>query len=377
MPALSARTFKTTLLAAAVALNAPAAHADAGDAVEIVTIAWEAYWNQSGFPKSVMKWQGPIRVKFTGDDANRHRDFSLQQLRTVADIAGIPVIEVGADDKSANFEVEFLNNQNLMQPTEPCRTNYRSRNGVIYGGRIRANDARVWYCMLHEAMHAMGFDGHPHANSVLTYFARSHTTLTIPDQHMLKALYSNDVKPGMSPLLMVRTVARNVIDTIPAGAERTAAEQAIQAFYVDIFRQMEQYADGGEPLAILLRSGKTTSAGIANGRIEIQYYLGLAYTFGHLAAVDQQKGTARLVKAAQADRMNAQFYAGEAYLNGRGVPADPVEAYKWYALASARGQAIAGKALEALDAKLAPEQIAEGRARADEFRQKLSAGSAK
>src|SRR4051812_49094590 len=75
----------------ALMTHATSARADAADAVELVTIAWEAYWNQSGFPKSVMKWQGPIRVKFTGDEADRHKDFSLQQLKTVAQVAGIEV----------------------------------------------------------------------------------------------------------------------------------------------------------------------------------------------------------------------------------------------------------------------------------------------
>ena len=362
--------------ATALVLAAAACHAGAGDVVETLSIAWEAYWNQSGYPQPVSKWQGPIRVKFTGDEVPRNKDFALSQLHVAADVAGIEVVEVAADDASANFEVEFLANMRQLTANESCHTNYYNRNGTINRAKIRANEPRVWFCMLHETMHAMGFDGHPHAGSVLTYFARS-GGLTAADIFLLKTVYSSDIKPGMTPLAALAVFARRLLETVPPGTERTDAEQAVQAFLLDTVRQAETFADGGEPLAILLRSGKSTSAGIARGRIETQYFLGIAYTFGHVVAADPEKGVTWLTRCAQADRMNAQFYLGQAYAKGRGVAADPVEAYKWYALAGSHDHIAAKKELETLEARLPPEQIALGKTRAEEWRQSRSSGEAK
>ena len=52
------------------------------------------------------------------------------------------------------------------------------------------------------------------------------------------------------------------------------------------------------------------------------------------------------------------------YANGKGVPRDYVQAYKWYNLAAAQGNAISGTAslvVEELEEKMTPEKIAEAK----------------
>ena len=54
-----------------LALAAPA-HAE--DIVDALTVAWESFWHQSGFPRAVQKWSGPVRVTFSGAEVARHRE---------------------------------------------------------------------------------------------------------------------------------------------------------------------------------------------------------------------------------------------------------------------------------------------------------------
>lgn len=366
------KTAAQMFLALSLAFSVQQGRADAGDVAETLSIVWESYWHQSGYPVRVAKWRNPIRVKFTGVAVDRHREFALRQLQTVAEIAGIEAAEAGSDGAGANLEVEFVATLGGMPSTQPCVTNFNTRNGVIYRTRVRANELSVWRCMLHESMHVMGISGHPHANSMLTYFARGEK-LTEADKLMLKTIYSSEVEPGMLPLPFIEIVARRVVDAVPAGADRSEAEAAAKAFLRNTIREMEAFAkDGGDPPVILLRSSKTTSAGLARGRVDMQFYLGVAYTRGQIVEVDKKKGVEWLTRAAHASHTEGQLMLGEAYFNGSGVDADPVEGYKWCYLAAEKGAARAKLALQAMESRLQPGQIAEGKARAAAWQQAKS-----
>ncbi len=70
---------------------------------------------------------------------------------------------------------------------------------------------------------------------------------------------------------------------------------------------------------------------------------------------------------AEAGVPEAQYLLGMMYVNGKGVSADFVEAYKWLELAAAQGDAEAVKARDLVFRLLKPEQIAEGKRRAAAF----------
>ena len=57
---------------------------------------------------------------------------------------------------------------------------------------------------------------------------------------------------------------------------------------------------------------------------------------------------------------SAQYNLGVMYDNGRGVPQDDVEAYKWWNLAAAQGNAFAKSHKEIVEKKMTRQQIAEG-----------------
>lgn len=365
------KNFVRMLLAISLAISGQQSSADAGEVTEILGVVWESFWQQSGYPRNVFKWRDPIRVKFSGDTADRNREFAMRQLQSVAQVAGIEIAEAAADGAGANLEVEFFDNLKSLPANQPCDTSLIFRNGIIQRAKIRANDGNVWRCLLHEGMHAMGIPGHPYRQSVLTYFARG-DKLTETDRLILKTVYSNEVEPGMYPLPALVIIARRLVETA-ALEDRANTELAAKVFLQNTVKQMEDFAAGaGDLPVVVLRSGRATSVGLASGRVQTQFLLGVAYTRGHIVEVDNAKAVAWLTKAAASAHAGAQFLLGEAYFRGAGVERDPVEGYKWCFLAAGKGVLNAKNALRDMESQLQPEQISEGKARAEAWAQTKS-----
>jgi len=346
-------------IATAPALAAPSA-VTANELQEMLNLVWEFYWQENGYPQYASKWQEPIRVKFSGASINDYRPFALAQLRRIAGVAGIAVAEVD-DTAPANFEVEFVRD-NPISRLEPCRTSRMPSTGVIRHVKITAGERALRRCFLHESMHAMGLSGHPRAKSILSYY-RNSEELTATDEFVLKVLYSDEITPGMFPLPVLKIFARRLVEAVPLEA-RPQAQQVAAQFLRETVEQLESFALGtGEPPRIILRSSRATAAGLKRGRIETQFLVGMAYTFGHGVEIDQNKGFAMLARAAALAHREAQLYLGHAYRSGRGVAVDPVEAYKWYALAAEKGMGRAKTEAQQLEQRLSAEQIAEAKAR--------------
>ncbi|HEX3799005.1 MAG TPA: tetratricopeptide repeat protein [Verrucomicrobiae bacterium] len=113
-------------------------------------------------------------------------------------------------------------------------------------------------------------------------------------------------------------------------------------------------------------------AGAANG-------MGYIYEHGAPPEIPQDLARARQCYQEGADKLDgkAQMNLGRLYLEGSGVAADPVEAYKWFYLANLDGERLANHYLRdmsgqtAINAKtglLTPEQIAEATKQAQEWR---------
>ena len=75
-------------------------------------------------------------------------------------------------------------------------------------------------------------------------------------------------------------------------------------------------------------------------------------------------------KAAGQGYAGAQYDLGLMYANGEGVPVNDIKAYMWWTLASAQGQKGAAGNLDILKKQMAPAQIAEGQALANEWWEK-------
>jgi TPR repeat protein len=85
-------------------------------------------------------------------------------------------------------------------------------------------------------------------------------------------------------------------------------------------------------------------------------------------AVNAPEGAGWLLKAANQDYTDAQYEVGRCYRDGKGVAADPVEAFKWFDLATKKGQIIAKVYRDQLVLKLTSDQIAEGQRRSNQFK---------
>jgi hypothetical protein len=289
--------------AACLALLQSTAHAE--DVAGVLTVAWEALWHQSGFPRAVRKWDGPVRVRFSGALVARHKDFAMRQLQEVFEVSGIPISEVAADDDTANLEIEFVGGLDPLPSNEPCVTSTSWRNFIIEQAKVRANEQWVWRCMLHEAMHAMGIPGHSMGRTVLSYFERG-DRLTEIDRLLLKTIYSKDVEPGMSPFAFMSLLAERLVDA-SGEAGKSDARQAATSFLLRTVKEMEAFGNGtGEAPALVLRSGKATGAGLARGRTDIQFFLGMAYLNGHIVEPDKGKALEWIGKAAAASHVGAQ-----------------------------------------------------------------------
>ena len=73
-------------------------------------------------------------------------------------------------------------------------------------------------------------------------------------------------------------------------------------------------------------------------------------------------------KAAEQGDAKGLLMLGSMYRLGNGVEQDNVEAYKWYSLSEVAGFAPAAEARDGAAKSLTPEQIAEGKRRAAEFK---------
>jgi TPR repeat protein len=90
----------------------------------------------------------------------------------------------------------------------------------------------------------------------------------------------------------------------------------------------------------------------------------------HIAAVrgDHEAAVRWHHRAAARGDLEALNLLGSAYLEGRGVPRDPMLAYAWYHLASLQGRANAARARDLAGNWLTDEQAAEARALAARWR---------
>ena len=101
------------------------------------------------------------------------------------------------------------------------------------------------------------------------------------------------------------------------------------------------------------------------------------YEFGMGVAQDDTRAAAWYQKAANMGDRLSQFNASIMYYKGQGVPQDRVEAAKWWTLAMMQGGEFAEtvhRSVESAEAKLTPDEIAEGKRRAEEWVKAREAG---
>ena len=291
------------------ALLAPCAALAADETEQGLATMWEALWHQSGTPTRIVRWDGEIRMRMTGIDLPKHRDYIMQALRTVTDEAGVKLVDVSDQpnaEQVANFKVEVMPDT-ALEDNQPCVTylDFRTEDRIDTATmQMRTKD--VWRCAYHESMHLMGVRGHPAGKTVLSYFPTKVDGLLPLDRAMLRAWYSPRMKGGMTPFEALPVLADELVAT---ATDKAAAMQVRDRFFTSTVDQMQAYAAGrGDIPAIVKRSGKSTDDGIRRGRSEMSYFLGVAYFEGAMVAADQKQALTWFERAASAGNRRAQSY---------------------------------------------------------------------
>jgi hypothetical protein len=276
---------------------------------------WEALWHQSGTPTRLVRWEQDIKVRIYGVNLTQHKQHTLQALTEVASEAGIKVIDVsGRPDAAqvANVSIEIVPD-NMLEDAQPCVTflNFQVETKIDSAAmQMRNRDA--WRCAYHESMHVMGVRGHPSGKSVLSYFPSKVDGLLPLDRVMLHAWYSPRTHGGMTPFEVLPVMADELIATTPE-KDKPLAVAARERFFQTTIEQMQSFADGkGDIPMIVKRSGKSTSEGIRFGRMEMSYFLGVAYLEGTTVPQDPNQAVLWLQRAATLGSRTAQTRLGAA-----------------------------------------------------------------
>ena len=294
------------VFAAAAALSPCFAHADEFD--QGMNTLWEVLWHQSGTATRLVRWEQDIKVRIHGTNVGAHRAQTLQALRDVSKETGVKIIDVSDKPdaaQQANLNIEIVPDSALSQ-NQPCETRIDFRTETTIDSattQMRDSDARR--CTYHEMMHVMGMRGHPEGNTVLSYFT-SHSQNLLPlDKAMLRTWYSPRARAGMTPFEVLPILGDQMV---ALSANKVAAAQARDQFLARTVGQMQAFAEGqGDVPTILKKCGKATPEGMRYGRMEMSYFLGVAYQQGATVARDETQATTWLQKAAALGSRNARM----------------------------------------------------------------------
>jgi len=172
-------------------------------------------------PTSVRKWLEPIKLGF--DNPSTHPDLvriTRDAVRTIAIEASVPVVDLPAV-AGANFVV-FFDENGVNGKAGYCFAKNWWKSWAINRGELRINPTRmrdIDRCTVHEAMHAFGFNSHPHAAlSVLSYVQKAQCTLTPLDLHLIHTLYDSRLNPGMKPAPASQLACRILGERLGASA---------------------------------------------------------------------------------------------------------------------------------------------------------------
>lgn len=274
---------------------------------------WEVLWHQSGTPTRLVRWEQEIRVRVHGVNMRTHKDHTLQAIRDVAAEANVRVVDVtDRSDASAiaNLSIE-ITPDNMLEDNQPCVTylNFLTETR-IESAAVQMRNRDAWRCAYHEAMHVMGVRGHPGGKTVLSYFPTKVDGLLPLDKVMLRAWYSPRMLGGMTPFEALPVMAEELVQSMP---DRVAAARSRDAFLQRTVLQMQDFANGsGDVPVIVKRSGKATQDGIRFGRMEMSYFLGIAYLEGVSVPQDPTQAVQWLQRAATMGSRTAQVKLGAA-----------------------------------------------------------------
>jgi hypothetical protein len=270
---------------------------------------WESRWQQSGLPINAIKWPDKdkkITFSINASASRSNAKRAREAITEVASVIGWTAVELPADSKEAQvqFLIRTFDNEELRQFI--CWVNPDWDKWLYTQSIVTIAEQGAYYCLLHEMMHVFGYPGHPKGDTVLSYFESNRFSLSALDRFMLKAWYSDDIKPGASPMLAVRALNRLWIEQQVPQDQRADARKAEQVWYDELIKVLDGFALGkGEPPTILYRSGLLSEEGKRNGRRILQGLLGHDYLHGSTVPKNLNKASELLLANAKGGNLNA------------------------------------------------------------------------
>ncbi len=349
------------VLLIAVVLSLVASSSASADRLEDeLDTVWEATWDERGTPQMLKRWEQPIRYRFSGADAKRHREFVLSALTAASQAAGVTVGEATADE-TPNLEIDIGDHASLPDSVG-CATLVEPRpDFAIARVRLRLRGQVAWKCAHHEVMHAMGVVGHPSGRTVLSYFPPRTDTLMDLDRLMLAAWHDPKLLRGASPFEILWTAALRVVQQPGLGIEAAQAMQRRQAYFDKRIDEMKAFASGqGDVPTIIKRSGRASSTHIDDARVLMAHYLGRTHHLGVGVARSREQALRWYRHAAQRAHGPSQFLL--ALVLGDGSTADMVEAHRWMATAARAGNTSAIQRLAQIEGRMDAESVAKAQA---------------
>ncbi len=360
---LTTNMLMRVLLAFALcALAAASGPACADGLDDDLNTVWEATWDQRGSPRQLARWEKPIRWRFSGKDASRHRDIALTALNAAAKVAGVEVREAAADE-TPNFEFD-IGPQDSLPDSVGCEVQTRLDQFAIGSVRMLMRANLAWNCAHHEVMHAMGVVGHPTGRTVLSYFPWRRDVFMDIDRLMLAAWYDRTLVNGATSLEILWSASRHVVRAhVAEGIDAAVADQRRQAFFDQRVADMKAFVTGqGEVPTIIKRSGRASSTHIDAAQLAMARNLGLAYQRGTGVARDLAQAVQWFRHGAQRAHHPSQVLLARALMRGEGVAADLVDAHRWMAAAQRAGNSVATKELADIEKRMDTETIERARA---------------
>jgi hypothetical protein len=288
------------VLALVAAVLSPVAQAAPQDEYEQgIGTMWEVLWHQSGTPTRLVRWEQEIRVRVHGVNLAAHKAHTLQAIRDAGAEANVKVTDVS--DRSdaaqvANLSIE-ITPDNTLEDNQPCVTflNFQTETRID-SAAVQMRNRDAFRCAYHEAMHVFGVRGHPAGKTVLSYFPTKVDGLLPLDRVMLRAWYSPRMRGGMTPFEALPVMADELVASMQ---DKQTASLSRERFFKATIEQMQAFADGkGDVPTIVKRSGKATEEGIRFGRMEMSYFLGIAYMEGSTVPQDATQAVRWLQRAA-------------------------------------------------------------------------------
>ncbi len=304
---------------------------------------WESLWSQSGSPQEIVRWPlGVVKYRIFGVNLSVHRSYVLEALKAAALSSGQTFEDVSEQPNAAQLaqlHIEVSPNHGNVEPNMPCYVQtLAQQNWQLQRVALRMRDDTAYRCVFHEMMHAMGVRGHPTGKTVLGYFQGRRDIFFDLDQIILKAFYSPEMQPGMTPFEAIAVLT----DVFARDGDRDTARKldARKKYLEKTVAQMRDFAQGkGEPPNIVIRSGRLSLANVEWGRLQSMMFLGRAYQMGHSTAIDLPEAQIWYTMAANKGHLQSQILLAR-LLETQTNAESREQAYFWYGVAKLQNSTL-------------------------------------